>query len=231
MSTPPLSAVSRDPSLSSNTLRSPFKLFTEYYGSTFFLLIACVIALSFFVLRPRIRHVKELNAQTLSQLRVVDSERFYLASIEQSVAATRVIASGTIEVINRALPYETNIPSLVQQFGSAAEELGIQVDSIQFREQQGSDRTERDKNTLSRTEHEIVASRILPVEINLSIRARSYGDVKLFLIRLEDSLRLMDVLGITASSGDKIGVVYQLQLRTYVFSAPSALESGGGKTP
>ncbi len=190
------------------------KLFIEYYAGIFLLLIAGFIALSFFILRPRIKQVKELNAKTTAQLQTLVNERSYLVSVEQSVAAAQAISGVTIEAVNKALPYEVNLPSLLQQFGAVAQEHSVQMDSISFVEPLGA----RHKQSGNR---EAASARALPVDINLSIRARTYFDVKRFLASLEQSLRLMDVIGLTASGKGSQEVSYQLQLRTYVFTPPS----------
>ena len=183
--------------------RPPSRLFTEYYASAFLFLLAAFILLAFFVLRPLILRIRETNAQTQARIEQASTERRYLASIEQSVAAAQSIPPETLDDVQRALPNEQDIPSLLVQFGSAAESNHLRIDSINFSDVRGAVKT-------------ATTSAASPLDVSLTLHARTYFDVKRFLSEVESSLRIMDVTTIS-SSGATGDLSYTLQLRTYTF--------------
>jgi hypothetical protein len=197
------------PSLTTSENASPAqrssRIFTEYYAALMLFLIAGFVAGAVLVLRPLLLDIKETNAATEARLQSIDTERAYLASLEQSVAAAEAIPSDALENVVRALPNGTNEPLLLVQFEAAAARHGVRIDSVNFTES---------KPVVAKAK--ATASLVQPVEVNLVIRAKSYFDVKRFLADVEGSLRLMDVVGITATSGTG-ELRFLLQLRTYTF--------------
>lgn len=196
--------------------RLPSKVFTEYYFVTVLLLIACFVAGAFFLLRPKIIRIKQTNARIQSQLMELDGQRIYLASLEQSVAAAQSIAPTALERVQQALPDDVGTPSLLMQFSAAASRNGAQIHSISFLE------TRQTPVTAGRVATTSTAPSIGAVDIDLSLSAGRYLDVKRFLADVEASLRLMDVLSITSGSPGASGeLTYHLQIRTYVFKTPA----------
>jgi Tfp pilus assembly protein PilO len=185
--------------------RHSSRLFTEYYASAFLFLLAAFVLVAFFVLRPLILRIREINSLTQSRIDRISSERGYLSSLEQSVAAAQTIPPTTLDDVQRALPNDQNIPSLLVQFGSAAVNNNLRIDSISF-----SDTRLAAKSATT--------SLVIPLDVGLTIHARTYFDVKRFLSEVETSLRIMDVITIS-SSGAGGELSYTLQLRTYTFKS------------
>jgi hypothetical protein len=185
------------------------RLYTEYYGSAFLLLIALFLLNAFFVIKPIINQVKETNAQTAAELRVTASEQGYLDSLEQSIAAAQTISSPVLQRVSEALPTEANIPALLVQFGSIAFTNGVQIVGISFAENKPASRAVQSAQTSS----------IVPIDITLAVRVRNYFDLKRFLADVESSLRLLDVMSMSTSGGE-LGedIAYTIQLRSYAFS-------------
>ncbi len=181
------------------------RIFTEYYAALMLFLIAGFVAGAVLVLRPLLLGIKETNAATEARLQSIDAERAYLASLEQSVAAAEAIPSDALDNVVRALPNESNTPLLLVQFEAAAARHAVRIDSVNFIESKPVS-----------AKAAAAAPLVQPVEVNLVIRAKSYFDVKRFLADVEGSLRLMDVVGITATSGSG-ELRFLLQLRTYTF--------------
>lgn len=181
------------------------RIFTEYYAALMLFVIAGFVTGAVLVLRPLLLDIKETNASIETRLQSIDTERTYLASLEQSVAAAEAIPSDALENVVRALPNESNTPLLLVQFEAAAARHGIRIDTVNFTESKPT-------NVKTTT----TASLVQPIEVNLVIRAKSYFDVKRFLADVEGSLRLMDVIGMTATSGSG-ELRFLLQLRTYTF--------------
>ncbi len=190
------------------------RFWTDYYASAFLFLIAVFVVVAFILLRPMILRIKETNAKTTQALQIIERERAYLASLSQSVAAAKTIPPDALEAVGRALPADANLPLLLVQFGTVAEQNNIKIGSISFAEgpPQGSSRQATATTT----------SVVIPLEVNVTLNARNYFDVKRFLVELESSLRLMDVVGISTSQAGsgRTESSYQLQLRTYIFGVP-----------
>lgn len=210
-----------DLSPSPQTLRpSGSRFFSEYYAAAFLFLLCLFIAGAFVVLRPLLIEIKQINAETVSRLEAIEQERRYLSSLEQSIAAAKSIPATTLDQVNKALPKDPNIPSLLLQFGVAAARHHVRIDSLSFNPTHAVSAGTDKKTAFSDT--------VLPLDVTLALRVRSYPDVKRFLTEIESSLRLMDVMGIVASGvGDDL--TYTLQLRTYTFAPPAP--PGGVKTP
>ena len=201
------------------TERPPSKLFTDYYALVIVALLAVFVAAAFFVLQPRILGVKETNAQTQSTLVTTKQQRTYLTSLEQSVAAAQSIPADSLERVSESMPYQIDQPALLMQFSAAAARNGIQISSITF----------APPHTLSTTPilpgSPVQGGSVSTIGIQLSVTGQSYLAMKRFLADIETSLRLMDILSISAGSsagGESKGVSYQLQLQTYVYSSSTA---------
>ncbi|MDQ7814949.1 MAG: type 4a pilus biogenesis protein PilO [Patescibacteria group bacterium] len=184
--------------------KKPSKLLTEYYASIFLLAIAGFIAVGMLVHRPLIQSLKESNAETASLLAAIDNESVYLDGLKKSVSAAQSIPAAVLGEIDNALPSSQNIPSLLSQLGTAAERNGVKIESLAFNEQQ-----------VLVQQSPTATLRLIPMDVQLAVQTQSYFNMKRFLSDLENSLRLMDVVGISGSeaTGDKMS--YLLQLRTY----------------
>lgn len=184
--------------------KGPSRFFTEYYAAAFLFLVTAFIGAAFVVLWPSLSQIKETNAQTESQLALIAQERSYVDSLDQSIAAVQSIPAASLEQVSKALPADPQVPSLLVQFGSAADRNRIQIGSIDF------------SQPVTAAQKSGSATNVVPMDINLTLQARSYFDVKRFLTDIESSLRLLDVVGISASQS-ATQVTYSLQLRTYTF--------------
>jgi len=215
----PMMPITGGPKKKVDAPKGPSKLFTDYYGSVFLLLIAAFLLAAFFVLKPELDDIKQTNAQTTSQIELINRQRNYLQSLQQSVAAAQTIPPTTLQQVDRALPDDPSIPSLLVQFGSAAASNNVRIDSMNFTEPTVA--TQPAATAKPGSANPVASNpQIRKIDISLAIHAYSYFDVKRFLSDLESSLRLLDVTGITAS-GAGGQVTYALTLRSYTF-APTA---------
>lgn len=188
--------------------KHPSKFFVEYYGSIVLFVIGLAVASAVVFLRPIINGIKQTNADVEQRITTIQDERRYLSTLEQSVAAARSIEPNTLAKVESALPDESAIPSLLLQFGDAAQRNGLKIDNISF-----TDIRPAQTGPAARS---ATTTNVQPVDITVALRARNYLDVKRFLTDVESSLRLMDVLGMTSGlTGAELA--YTLQLRTYVF--------------
>ncbi|MFA5185673.1 MAG: type 4a pilus biogenesis protein PilO [Patescibacteria group bacterium] len=190
--------------------KAPSKFFTEYYVVAFLFLIAAFVGTAIFVHRPLITEIKRLNADTQSKLQEAQNERTYLKSVEGSVTAAQSIPSGVLQAVDQALPTDQNIPSLLVQLGAAALRNNVRIDSVAFNEK-----------AQPTTGQALPTGMISPMDISLAIRASSYFEMKRFLVSIENSLRIMDILTLLSSGGDAGGeTTYSIQLRTYSYIPP-----------
>lgn len=200
--------------------KAPSRLFTDYYASAVLMLIAVFVGVAFFVLRPMIADIKETNAETARSLETLEQQRAYLASLSQSVAASKSISPEALDQVNSALPSDSNIPLLLVQFSTAAAQRNIKIGSISFSEPQPVRPTTGQATGAGVAAATTTTQGVIPMDVALTLNAQNYVDVKRFLADLESSLRLVDVVGISTSEGGKgKETAYQLQLRTYAFGS------------
>ncbi len=214
----PVAAPSKDESKPEKPRKAPSRFWTDYYGVAFLILVAVFVAGAFLLFRPFILVIKETNANTEQALQTIDNERTYLASLDRSVAAANAIPSESLDAVSRALPGDANIPLLLVEFGAVAAQNNVKIGSITFAEAPPQ-RSVAIPGTTS-----TVAAAVIPIDVNLTVNARGYFDIKRFLADLEASLRLMDVVGIStsAAAGGASETAYQIQIRTYIFGIPKS---------
>lgn len=195
---------------SSSAPKAPSKMYTEYYGTVFFALIAAFIGVAGFVLKPMLDDIKQTNAQTTASIQTLDGERRYLASLEQSIAAAKAISPDILKRVDRAMPRGSELPELLVTFSSLAERDNVRIANVAFAEPSGS---------ALKNAGAIRAATSTQLQATLSVSAKGYPDIKRFIQDIERSLRLMDVVGMTASSRDG-QASYVIQVNTYAYSMP-----------
>ena len=184
--------------------------FAAYYGGAFLFMLAAFAALALLVHRPLITQIKDTNAQTQLQLQTADNERTFLKSLQASVSAAQSIQPEVLQEVDEALPSDQRVPSLLVQLGSASLRDNVRIDSIAFSP------SKTPPGTIP------VTGSVVPMDINLTVRATNYFEFKRFLSDLEDSLRLMDLISLVGSGGNTTESIYTLQLRTYSYLPPPA---------
>jgi Tfp pilus assembly protein PilO len=185
------------------------RLLTGYYGSAFFLLTLAFISAAVFVLKPKLDNVKTVNAQIQKSLLQLSNERTYLDSLEQSIAAAGVIPMTVLSRAEQALPNEPLIPELLVLFSSIAERDQVKISNITFAEVRP--KATAAKGRISST------STVSEIQINLSVAADNYPQIKRFLRSVERSLRIVDIQGINVTSGTGDETLYSIQAKTYVY--------------
>ncbi len=194
------------------------RLFTEYYGSMVFVMFAFFLVISFGFLKPIIDHVKDANAQTTTSLTTADNERAFLASLDRSISAAKSIPPLVLDQVVEALPNDPNTPSLLVQFDAAAVRNNVRIISVSINE----------PKLVIPTTQKTTGPQVFPMDINLSIAAKNYFDMKRFLGDLETSLRVMDPAAISTGGIVEGGdITFTLQLKTYVFAQPVSAPRAG----
>lgn len=187
----------------------PSKLFTEYYGSVFFVLIALFLAVAGFLLKPMLDTVKQANGDISQALTHIDQSQAYLTSLEQSISAAQHISPDVLDRVDRAMPRETNIPELLVLFSEAAARDNVQIGNVTFTEPPAPKTPARGVST----------STIRELPITLTVNATNYQMIKRFLRDIERSLRLIDVSGLSVTARDGASS-FVIQARAYVFPTP-----------
>lgn len=185
----------------------PSKVFTEYYGSIFFVMVALFLATAGIVLKPMLDTVKQANADIAQGLARVDREQAYLDSLQQSIAAAQHITPAVLERVDRAVPRQTNIPELLVMFSDAAKRDNVQIGNITFTEPATAKAPAKKGAT---------TSTIRELPITLTVNAPGYQMVKRFLRDVERSLRLIDITGLSVTAREG-GTSYVIQAKAYVF--------------
>jgi Tfp pilus assembly protein PilO len=189
------------------------KIFTDYYIAIYLFLIAGFAAAAVFIHRPMIKEIQRINKETQNRLTTIENERAYLNSIEGSVAAAQSIPPEVLEQVDKSLPREQDIPSLLVQFGAAAAANSVNIESIAFVETKGAEGQTTPQGL------------VVPMDVNLVVRAPSYFEMKRFLTAVENSLRLMDVQSINLSGGDLKEISFSIQLKVYTYQPPAGRQA------
>lgn len=193
-------------------------LLTDYYSTSFFLLVLLFLAASTIFLLPLMDGLKSKNTEMNASLKRLSGERAYLQSLEQSIVAADIIPATVLERADRALPRDSNLPELLALLGNVAETDGVKLNAVNFSEVKSA----KSRGAASAT------SSIMQTQINLSVGAEDYPQIKRFLRHLESSLRILDIVGINVTlSGDRS--VYAVQLNTYSYRPPAAPTGNAGK--
>lgn len=178
------------------------------------MLLLVFLAVVAFVLKPMLDRVKETNAKVGSSLQLLDREQRYLNSLEQSIAAAQNISPEVLSQVDRAMPRSAEIPELLVLFSTAAQRDGIRITNVTFSEPT-TPPAQRRTGAASRTTN--ATSSAAEVQATLSVTAPSYPQIKRFFHDIEGSLRILDVVGLTAAArGDQPS--YVIQAKAYYFA-------------
>ena len=150
--------------------------------------------------------LKTRNAELGVDIERLTQERTYLQSLDQSIVSAENISPAVLNRVDQALPRDSGIPELLTLLGSVSEMDGVKLNSVNFSDV---------KTSLARGAASATSS-VMQTQINISVSAADYPQIKRFLGHLESSLRLLDVVGINVSlDGEK--AMYAIQLNAYAF--------------
>lgn len=206
--------------------KQPSKLFREYYGILFLLLLAVFVALGYYALNPLYTEFKELNTEIEVQLQTLEDERTYLDSLERSIAAAESIPQETLARVDEALPEEINLPKLLITMSTIASENGVGLTSVQFTTTGEPKRSERTRRASAMIE-------LIPLDVNMSIDSPGYRATRSFLEDLESNVRVLDVSTISVTGNEQDGTMtYTLDLTAYAVRKPERkIPPPGGVLP
>ncbi len=182
--------------------KRPSKLFTDYYGSVFLLLIAVYVAAGFFFIKPKIDANKEIEAQTRALRQQIENDKTYFDGLSGSVAAAQSISPDVLTKVDKALPREASIPNLLVQLSAASQGTNVALTNVIF---EGMGKAQA------------TGAAVQSVNMTMTVTAKDYATVKNFLTALETSLRIFDVQTITVAGfeGDKVN--FTLQVKSYYY--------------
>ncbi|MHB8831359.1 MAG: type 4a pilus biogenesis protein PilO [Patescibacteria group bacterium] len=187
--------------------KRPSKIFTDYYGSVFLLLIAAYVAVGFFVIKPKMDDNKQLEAQARGIRKEIENDRSYFDGLSRSVSAAQSIDPIVLQKVDQALPHAASVPDLLVQLSSASAFSGVTLSNIVF-------------ENAAKAPGGGTAS--TPINITLSVAAKDYTALKKFLNTLETSLRIFDVQTIAVSGFGEDMINFNLQLRSYFYPTAAA---------
>lgn len=185
-------------------LKTPSKMFTDYYGSVFFLLIAVYVAAGFFIIKPKIEVSKQIEAQTQATQLEIENDKVYFENLSRSVAAAQAISPEALDKVELALPSSVDIPEMLVQLNAAASDSGVELLNVNF---EGA--ANRPPPTGQPTAQ--------PVNITVSLKVPDYSILKKFLLNMESNLRIYDVQSLSFSGKDPM--TSTLLLRSYYYPA------------
>lgn len=178
------------------------RMFSEYYGAMFFILITVFALAGYFLLYPLIQEFKQMNERTLSTLMEIDDAKKFLESVKTSIAAAEEISPDVFLKIDEALPKREDIPKLLKMFAEISSGHDISIGEIGF-----SKSTPNPSAPLS----------LLPIGVSLSVESAGYRAMRDFLHDLETNVRLLEVNSISVNSDESTGAfAYTLDMTSYV---------------
>lgn len=183
-------------------VKTPSKLFTDYYGTLFLLLIALYVMAGFFIIKPKIDYNKQIEVDTLALRQEIDNEKIYYDGLSRSVSAAQAISPEVLEKVDKALPREVSVPELLVILSSSAKISQVELNNLVF-----DDSTTPVPGTKGP----------VPINVTMSVTANNYLEVKKFLQVLETSLRIFDVQNINVMGLDQEKTNFSLQLKTYYY--------------
>jgi len=184
-------------------IKRPSKIFTDYYGSLFMLMIIVYAGAGYLLIKPKIDFYKMTDGQTQASRQTIENEKGYFDSLTRSVSAAQSIDAAVLDKVDLALPRTASIPDMLVQLGAAAAANDVALSNIVF---EGTTKAAA-KNTA-----------VQPVNITLTVSAKDYPAFKRFLLDLEKSIRLFDVQSINFTMSPEGKVSFNLQLKTYYYS-------------
>ncbi|MBD3252089.1 hypothetical protein GF380_06630 [Candidatus Uhrbacteria bacterium] len=186
------------------------KLFTDFYGIVFLFLIGAFLGGGYLLLNPMYAEFKSLNGKIETELQTLSSERAFLDSLDRSIAAADAIPEETLDRVERALPREIGVPTMLLEVSQIAGQSGVNLISVQFAPVTES-AEDADARPLGRSTLELE-----PVALSLSIEAPGYQAMRSFLYNLEQSLRVMDVNTIAVTGNPSNDMMsYSVELTAY----------------
>jgi Tfp pilus assembly protein PilO len=186
-------------------IKRPSKIFTDYYGSLFMLMIIVYAGAGYLLIKPKIDFYKMTDAQTQASRQTIDNEKGYFDGLTRSVSAAQSIDTSVLDKVDKALPRTASVPDMLVQLGAAAAANNIMLSNIVF---EGTNKAGA-KGTA-----------VQPINVTMAVAANDYQSFKNFMQDLEKSVRLYDVQNINFNMSPEGKVNFNLQMKTY-FYAPA----------
>jgi len=166
----------------------------------------------FFVLGPKFQETQlavQTNLDEQRALYVLNVKK--LANLRTLDAAHKSLAAGDLQKFKGVLPDAYEPARLFGELEEIISRGGWLVNSISLETQTVSDETAPPEETVQLN---VLNEKIGFIDINLSLSALDYGSLKNLLRIFETNLRLLDVISVSFSPGDRSA---SLRLRTYYY--------------
>lgn len=194
------------------TVKAPSRIWTDYYGAIFLLIVAVFIGVGTFVLRPLVINFRRLEGTIASTATLLQDEQGYLTSVEASISAAQSIPPETLANVDEALPHDADVPKLLQAVTLFAKKENVTLSSVQF--------TAPPADSLGNGNPQTI-------DINMTVSLAGYAGLRQFLDGVEHSLRIFDMGAISVTSGDVGGnagaagdTAYSFEIHTYFLPPP-----------
>lgn len=184
------------------------------------LLILTVVAVGFFVLRPKYRALKDLKQIAVTKENDVSLKEAQLSGIEDLIADFRQ-KEDELAVLDEALPAAPRIPELLANLDALTQSSGLLVANLQLtmppalsKAEARTDiaRSQRPEGNLGGTENVAI------VQMDMIVKGQ-YTTLKTFLQNLEQTMRLTDILSFSFTPVQReTGVQeYAIKMQTYYY--------------
>lgn len=174
---------------------------------TIFILIA--LALFFVYIDPAYSDVQELRAQEAEFDAALERSRELISVRDALLATYNEIPEEQLERLRKLLPDHVDNIRLILDIDNIASRYGMTVNNLAFAGEEQSPGQAPQDGALGPQTNEIGSA-----TFSFSVSA-TYEVMKQFLNDLENSLRIVDVVALSFSSGDGGLSTYNITLRTY----------------
>ncbi len=178
------------------------------------ILILAIAGIGFWLIKPGFSEMKGLTMKISEARDELVRKESLLARVE-NLKEKYQQAEEKIEKIYQVLPLEPDIPGILVQTETLASENGLLLEKIIYTLPKEAVKVFRPQVGANQGKKQVLPFKTMIVVLEVS---GSYQSFKNFLEALENSLRLMDISGITLSAKEKEGAVsysYNLTFNTY----------------
>lgn len=179
-------------------------------GLTPIILIAVSIGIFFFFIDPQYKEAKSLNEEIGENDKTIALATELRNEREKLQARFNAIGSEEKDMMQKILPDTVDNVRLVLDINNIANDVGIEIDDINV---EGNSTVSNTDDT--RVINESIGGEYGTIGLSFSVTA-SYESFKEFMIRLEDSLRLVDVVKYSVGLTGQPGILqYSVIIDTY----------------
>jgi len=197
-----------------------FYLTKYFYWLLLVLILIFIILFYFLVFQPELSRGATINPFEYNRkLKYLESLRQEDREINKLLSDYQNIQSSDLKLLEAVLPTNVDLPNLIVQLNTLANDNGLSLSSFSFIDSADKDKKESAKS--SDTGQSSVAPKVenapkelRKVDISLSLTGGDYHSLKSFVSETESNLRLLDIVSLNFNPK---GGGFSVNLLTYYY--------------